>query len=172
MRFICSISKNKFFIATLLAMSLALSACATGPRQAVHSFSFDGWSDKWATQVDLLEYSYGDQYHMVRDKVRPPKERLGQSAGVNGMMPVADFLYVKWRIKATGEILEDRVDLRNRVPFNMNEHGVTFVIDGRQLYVYLVTPRPKNEDAPPILKTYRSWFNVTYEIYPTNTFNQ
>jgi len=163
---------SRLLFLVLLAISLALSACAAGPRQAVHSFSFDGWSDKWATQVDLLEYSYGDQYHMVRDKVRPPKERLGQSAGVNGMMPVADFLYVKWRIKATGEILEDRVDLRNRLPFNMNEQGVTFVIDSKQLYVYLITRTAKRTVDSPPLRTTESRYLVTYEIYPNNTFNQ
>ena len=111
---------------TLLCLALCLTACATGPKQPYHAFSFDGWSDKWATQVDLLEYSYGDQYRMVKDKVRPEKERLGPRSNVNGPMPVGEFLYVKWRIKATGEVLENKVDLRNRLATNMFESQSDF----------------------------------------------
>jgi hypothetical protein len=48
-------------------------------------------------------------------------------------MPIGEFLYVKWRIKATGEVLEDRVDLHPVLPWNMGHHTVTFVIEGRQL---------------------------------------
>jgi hypothetical protein len=162
--------------ALLAALLLALSGCASvspaAPKVVFHSFSFNGkaYADGWADTVDLLEYSYGDQYRMVRDKVEPPRERLGPSSGVSGAMPVGDFLYVKWRIKATAEVVEDRVDLRPLLPRDMTKHGLIFVIDGRQLYVYLITPTPKHEDDPPILKTYRSLFNVTYEIYPTNTY--
>jgi hypothetical protein len=155
-----------------LVTLLALAACATGPAKFYHSFSFDGWFDKWATEVDLLEYSYGDQYRMVQDKVRPENKTLGYGANVNGPMPVGDFLYVKWRIKSTGEVVDNRVDLRNVLPRNMFEHGVTFVIDGEQLYVYLITPQTKQVDAPPLLRTTKSRYNVTYEIYPTNTYKR
>jgi len=158
----------------LVVLLFALSACAgmspAEPKLVNHSFSFDGYSDKWDSQLDLLEYSYGDQYRMVRRRVEPPRERLRPQSGVSGAMPVGEFLYVKWRVKATGEVLEDRVDLRPLLPRDMTEHGLTFVIDGRQLYVYLVTPTPKHEDDPPILKTTRSRYHVTYEIYPTNTY--
>lgn len=170
------VASTRSFVSVLcLALLLALSACTTSPaapKLVVHAFSFDGkpYGDKWADTVDLLEYSYGDQYRMVRDKVEPPKERLGPSSGVNGAIPVGDFLYVKWRIKATGEVLDDRVDLRPLLPKDMTRHRLTFVIDGRQLYVYLVTPTPKRVKTPPILKTTESWFRVTYEIYPDNTY--
>lgn len=171
-------------LATLwLTTLMALSACANGTMQGTasaqpyHAFSFDGWFDKWATQVDLLEYSYGDQYRMVRNSVTDPRsavfkgmDSLPPTTEVNGPMPVGEFLYVKWRIKETGEVLEDKVDLRNRLPANMFEHKLTFVIDGKQLYVYLVTPKPKHKTEPPILKTYLSKYTVTYEIYPHNTY--
>ena len=156
----------------LLASALALVACAGGPKTAFHGFSFDGYFDKWGDTIDLLEYSYGDQYRMVRDKVEPPRERLRPQSGVAGTMPVGDFLYVKWRIKATGEVREDRVDLRPLLPASMEDFSLTFVIDDRQLYVYLVTPKPKHENDPPLLKTTESRYHVTYEIYPSNTFVQ
>ncbi len=158
--------------ALLLASALALIACANGPKTAFHAFSFDGFSDKWDATIDLLEYSYGDQYQMVRRKAEPPLAKLSSSTGVAGTMPVGDFLYVKWRIKATGEVREDRVDLRPLLPASMEDFSLTFVIDDRQLYVYLVTPKPKHENDPPLLRTTKSRYHVTYEIYPSNTFIQ
>ena len=161
----------------LLALLLALGACAAPsdqPKLVFHSFSFDGkrTGDKWGASIDLLEYSYGDQYRMVRDRVEPPRERLGPQSGVSGPMPVGEFLYVKWRIKATGEVCEDRVDLRPLLPADMTNHDLTFVLEGTQLYVYLVTPTPKHPTAPPLLKTSESMFRVTYEIYPTDTYKR
>jgi len=146
---------------------LALAACATGGAKLVpHAFNFHGWNDGWAQTATLLEYSYGDRYAMVRDRSTD-----GHSVGVqwsaNGPMPVGEFLYVKWRLKATGEEVEQRVDLRDRLPRDMTDHELTFVIDGRQLYVYVVTPeRKKAYGEPPVLKTWRSNFAKAYEIYP------
>lgn len=153
-------------LAAALCMAMA-SSCATGPKLVYHSFSFDGRHDGWAEQVDLLEYRYGDQYNLVQDK----NERgLGYGTGVNSDMPVAEFLYVRWRLKATGEVIEDRVDLRQRLPKDMYRQGLTFVIDGRQLYVYIVTRTPITQNLPkPPLRTWRSQYDVAYEIYPTLT---
>ena len=157
-----------------LGLLFALAACATGPRLVSHAFNFDGRNDNWAEQVDLLAYSYGDQYRMVRNSVDAPRSPVfaGLSAlppgtGVNGPMPVGEFLYVKWRLKATGEVFEQRVDLRERLPRDMTDHELTFVIDGRQLYVYVVTPQVQ----PPEVRqrTHRTWlsrYNVAYEVYP------
>jgi len=168
---------TRFTALAVLAVILTLGACATGGRQVLHDFSFDGQYDGWATTVDLLEYSYGDKYFATRnslanreDSLYKGESSLGARKGVSGPMPVGDFMYVKWRIKATGEVLEDRVDLRDRLPRDMKDHGLTFVIDGKQLYLYVVTPEPKRPfDSPPILKTVRSRTYVTYEIYPTLT---
>ena len=72
-------------------------------------------------------------------------------------------------LKATGEVIEERVDLRGRLPQNMRDQEVTFVIDGRQLYVYLVTPTEITENLPKAPKrAWRSRYKVTYEVYPTN----
>ena len=154
----------------LIALTLFLGACAAvGPREPNHSFSYDGWFDGWAKQVDLLEYRYGDKERMTSSAIKPGEVSLNRQAIISGSMPIGEFLYVKWRIQETGEVLEDRVDLRQLLPWNMDKHKVTFVIDGRQLYVYLVTNQPKPYKSPPILKTYLSDSTVTYEIYPNNT---
>lgn len=164
---------DTIFVATLLF----LCGCVSGSRLVHHQFTFDGRNDGWAAKIDLLEYSYGDKYRQVRDSLEHRDDSLykgssslSPSKGVGGPMPVGEFMYVKWRIKATGEVFEDRVDLRNRLPRDMKNQGLTFVIDGRQLYLYVVTTEPKRPfDSPPILKTVESRTYVTYEIYPSLT---
>lgn len=156
----------------LLALAGVLWGCAGMggmPQQPDHSFSFDGQFDGWAKQVDLLEYRYGSPARTTGDSVKPGSTSLGYRSPVISAMPAGEFLFVKWRIKATGEVLEDRVDLRPLLPRSMDKQTVTFVIDGRQLYIYLVTGTLKPYMAPPILKTYLSKSTVTFEIYPRNT---
>ena len=170
--------KTVFLITSLLA----LTACSTGANSfanasqkivSYHFFSYDGIYDtpESAKQVDLLEYSYGDELRKTHDLVKYGKESLPSGAGFGVNMPAGEFLYVKWRIKATGEEVEYKVDLRDLIPKNMFDLRITFVIDGKQLYVYLVTRLAKPKDAP-ILKTSWSRNNLTYEIYPNNTYKK
>ena len=151
-----------------LCLSMVLAACAGvgGPKMVNHAFNFDGWNDGWQSTAELLEYAYGDQYAQVRRKAQNGYS-AGVSAGVNGAMPVGEFLYVKWRLKATGEVLEERVDLRDRLPRDMTDHELTFVIDGRQLYVYVITPQRQTTNLKQ--RPHRTWlssYNVAYEIFP------
>jgi hypothetical protein len=153
--------------------ALALQGCTgSGQRQVFHSFNFDGLNDGWysgpQSNVQLQEYSYGDQYRMVRDKVKAGDEFLPPTTSVSGPMPIGEFLYVRWRLKDSGEMIEHRVDLRDRLPWDMRNKEVTFVIDGKQLYVYLVTDQGKEYGTPPVLKTWISKQYVTYEIYPSS----
>lgn len=152
----------------LAGLLLALTGCASGQGAKLvnHSFNFNGRNDGWQQSIDLLEYSYGDQYVMVRRKAAEG-DTLGPQAGVSGPMPVGDFLYVRWRLKSSGEQVEQRVDLRDRLPRDMTDHELTFVVEGRQLFVYVVTPeRKKAYGEPPVLRTWRSNFAKAYEIYP------
>lgn len=152
----------------LAGLLFTLAGCATGQSAKLvnHSFNFDGSYDGWKQSVDLLEYSYGDQYLMVRRKAADG-DTLGPQASVSGPMPVGDFLYVRWRLKSSGELVEQRVDLRDRLPKDMTGHELTFVLEGRQLFVFVVTPeRKKAYGEPPVLKTWHSNFAKTYEIYP------
>lgn len=61
---------------------------------------------------------------------------------VAGVMVVGKDLYVKWRIKSTGQILEDTVDLRSRLPLSINKHQLRFIIEDKQLFVYLISYEP------------------------------
>lgn len=127
-----------------LLASLFLGACASSQKAANHSFSFD--TRGAVPAVEVLNYRYGDS---DMTGTRPPKwaleeGRIGQQAGVYGRMRPADTLYVKWRIKSTGQVFEDSVDLRHRLPNDMTDKIVYFDIKGPQLFVYVVSP----EDYP------------------------
>lgn len=59
-----------------------------------------------------------------------------------------DFLYVKWRNERTGQVYEDTVDLRQRLPADIAKHRIHFIIKGPQLYVYLISPEPRPPNMP------------------------
>jgi hypothetical protein len=164
----------RWLLAVCVGLFLVACAGVGGPKLVVHAFNFDGRHDGWADQVDLLAFSYGDQYRMTQNSVERPRSEVfrGRSSlpaaeGVNGLMPIGEFLSVKWRLKASGEVVEERVDLRDRLPRDMTNHQLTFVIDGRQLYVYVVTPRVQAVNVKQ--RTHRTWlsrYNATFEIFP------
>ena len=156
----------------ILMVLLGSSGCATSPRGSYHTFSIDGAYDDWSETIDLLEYDYGGEHSMVRAKGKTETDTVSTGRSINATMPNGEYLYAKWRIKSTGEVVEKRADLRGRLPDNMFDHGITFVIDGRQLYVFLITPTKKIYRTPPILRTHLSKSYVSYEIYPNNTFKK
>lgn len=155
---------NAFAKFLLTLMLVFLTSCAIAPRETYHGFSFDGWLDQWASGVDLLAYSYGDRYHMVRRSVPPDRESLGMSAGVYGLMPVGDFIYVKWRDKVSRMVYEVHVNLKGKLPDDMYGHRLTFVIIKNQLHVYLLTDKI-NFKGYKDLPTYLSRNYVGYEIF-------
>ena len=132
--------------ANLLRCSAALAllsilACTSGPKVVDHAFSFDVYAD--SPDVELLDYRYGESalpgtsnQPNLRDKGQAPLR-----ISVNGPMRQAESLYVKWRVKATRQVYEETVDLRHRLPMDITDHRIYFVIKGTQLYVYLVPPK-------------------------------
>lgn len=122
-----------------------ITACSEEKRFAFHGVDYYQAVDM--PQVDILDCLYGDGLGAhTRQEVESGKARRGENCGTAGNMPIGDFLYVKWRDKATGRVYEDRVDLRQRLPSpkEMHDTTVTFLIDENQLYVYLV-PRYDTE---------------------------
>ena len=116
------------------------SACGSDqPRFAFHGLSYNQAVDM--PQVDILDCLYGDGLGAhTRHEVETGKARRGECGNMAGDMPIGDFLYVKWRDKATSKEYEDRVDLRKRLPPPTEMHRTTiyFLIDENQLYVYLI----------------------------------
>ncbi|WP_066732959.1 hypothetical protein [Cupriavidus sp. D384] len=140
-----------FFLMVMLA-SLSLAACVSTQRTAAHAFSFD--TRRAIPAVEVLDFRYGDSsmpgVHPEEWELK--QGRIGQMTNVNGSMLVGDTLYVKWRIKDTGEVLQDYVDLRHRLPSDMKDKRVAFYIVDRQLYVYVADqkflPVGASEAAP------------------------
>ncbi len=83
-------------------------------------------------------------------------------------MILGESLYVKWRIKSTGEVFEDTVDLKSRLPRDVTSYRIYFVIDVRQLRVYLVSPILRPPDFPITGPTKYQYYKV-YSIYPNST---
>lgn len=124
----------------LLTIVCALSACASDPRVIEHAFGFDARWD--SPDVEVLDFRYGDS---KLPGVRNPdwvlaKGESFQTANTNGPMLVGDSLYVKWRIRSSGDVYQDTVDLRHRLPMDIKDHRIYFIAKGPQLYVYLISP--------------------------------
>ena len=152
----------------VLGLGLVGVSCANGPTLVDHSFGFDVLAD--SPDAQLLDYRYGTS---KQPGARPPEwalreGKVRQQAGVTGEMVLGDSLYVKWRIKSTGEVLEDTVDLNTRLPNDITDHKVYFVIHGREIHVYLVSPDLRPPGHPVVGPKKYQYFKV-YQIYPTST---
>ena len=129
--------------------AFAIAACSATQGIVMHAFGFDAIQD--SPDIEVLDYRYGDS---KQPGARPPvwairENRVSQGTGTTGEMLKGDELYVKWRIRSTGSVYEDTVDLRSRLPANIENHRIYFIIKDTQLYVYLITPERRSPDTPP-----------------------
>lgn len=135
-------------IVAALVTLFMVAACAAQPQVVDHTFSYSTLRDDQDGEV--LDYRYGDSNLPVRaPEWRVKQGNVSQGTNVTGRMKRGDFLYVKWRNKGTGKIYEDTVDLRNRLPADIEGHRVHFMIRGSQLYVYLISPHDRPPSIPP-----------------------
>lgn len=134
------------WLALGLFVTCMLSGCAMADTP-MHSFSFDA---KESPEAQILDYEYGDsKLHGTRPEPYLLQEgRPPQMANTYGAMQRGEFLWVKWQIKRTGQIYEDRVDLRNHLPADLTGYRIHFVVNGPQLYVYLISPEKISGHCP------------------------
>jgi len=124
-----------------------------------------------ARETELLDCKYGE----ANVGLGP-----GKCFNGGGRMPLPDFLYVKWRDRATKEVYEERVDLKRRLPSPRKMDGATvyWLIDDNQLYIYLIpdggdSSRPSTirnrrlPDQPPNGPTQYDHLDVK-TLYPDN----
>jgi hypothetical protein len=133
---------HSWLLLLLLLTLVWITACASEPRLVDHGFKFDARWD--SPDAEVLNYRYGNS---IAPGARVPDYalrdgKINQSASISGAFPLEDSLYVKWRIKATGTIYEDTVDLKNRLPSDITGQRIYFIIEGAQLYVYLISLDP------------------------------
>ena len=153
-----------------MAVILVVTGCAAVPTEQLHSFAFDVRTEN--TDIEVLDYRYGEV------KIGPTQANhysvasglVQYQAGVTGYMPRGKRLYVKWRIRATGEVREDTVDLESRLPSDISNRIITFNFKEGRLFVYLVTrevlPLGQKSNGPGIYDIYK-----THTIYPDSHFN-
>ena len=143
-----------------------------------HGFEFNAHLD--SPDVEVLNYEYSTRKPSRDQLLGVGGNGVPQASHISGGFPRGDFVYMKWRIRSTGEVFEDRVDLRERLPANISNQRIYCVLDGAQLYV-LLTPtvyyRQKvsteemtkvRTEANTPLKRFLAW-NLLYrvkQIYP------
>jgi hypothetical protein len=138
---------TRFFQTVLFIVLLALAACASRGDVVRHGFGFDFIDD--SPEAVLLDYRYGQSRNPVRNPVAMANRgESNQGNGVFGEMLRGDELYVKWRLKETGQVFEDTVDLKSRLPADIENCDVYFLVRGSQLYVYLITPQKREKGEP------------------------
>ena len=160
-------------LVSLLLLGVALLySCATGEKAYLHAFGFDALSD--SPEIDILDYRYGDctRFGTCATRYRVEKGDVFRQWGTFGPYPRGKSLYVKWRIKETGKICEDTVDLDKRMPEDITMHRIRFVIRNDQLFVFFVPP-PGDWHGPylrdPVTERQSEWLrkHIIYPDYPT-----
>ncbi len=169
--------------AAVLLLSV-LTACATPQLlsgHALHNFSFDASRESTGTVVLFYRYGSANEYGLQTEQEDLPQGKSRQGVSVTGDMPVGKDLYVKWRDEATGKVYEETVDLKSRLPFSMDKQQLHFIIEGAQLFVYVISYEPvrdvmSSEEAARIRSTHKTLRqkvfsfklrNRVIQIYPT-----
>jgi hypothetical protein len=156
------------FIAALLLAVTAVGCVASSasPRLVDHGFAFDARLD--SPGVTVLNYSYSAR---LAPEWALKEGRSPQFDNASLAMPVGDNLYVKWRINATGEVLEQTVDLRDRLPRDMTNHKIYFLIKQRELLIYVISPEKRPPDWPKYEPP--GWIHrKVYVVYPMSTLDR
>src|SRR5438128_1525557 len=108
-------AKNMIRGLTMFSALVALVACASTGEIVEHSFAFNAALD--SPDVEVMDYRYGEskQPGARNDHEQRDQGKSAQATGITGPMRRGDSLYVKWRMKSTGAVYEDTVDLRHRL---------------------------------------------------------
>jgi hypothetical protein len=130
---------RRLFSIFLLSLVMSTQHACSEDRMVFHSLGYQYNLDSPGTE--LIDCLYGEMLGKhTRHEVETGQARRGECFKGGGTMPMGDFLYVKWRDKATGKEYEDRVDLKSRLPSPKDMFGQTvyFLVDDNQLFVYLI----------------------------------
>lgn len=161
----------RIFVCVAVAIACCLAGCAVVTTNVAtigkpfHEFSFNLLKD--SPYTDVLDYRYGGNgsCEVCANPRRVFQGELFHQTGVGTWMSKGEYLYVKWRDNRTGDVYEDRVDLRSRLPKKMDQKTVYFVPKGAVLYVYVIWPIDGHQYPPGELE--HSYIGRKYvRIYP------
>lgn len=133
---------------------------------AVHAFAFDAVRDSSDDEVLEFRYGAGQKVSTSSDVNIRQFGRSPQRASVSGDMPVGDTLYVKWRVKADGQVSEDTVNLKPLLPPLMDDKEIYFVVRGAALSVFLTDLKRRRSVTEPIVGPFKTQLYLTRQIYP------
>ena len=165
----------KIFIAriTILILVISLTACAQGSgtpqyttkwgQQVVfHSFEFDAQRD--SKDIEVLDYMYktANENIVGNPWERRQEGRSNQTTGQTGVMTVGETLYVKWKIKSTGEVIEKSIDLKPILPASMKDKKLFFILEKQNIFVYTISHQPVRENFTP-----QEWQEIDKNLYGT-----
>ncbi len=150
------------FLALIFSTELLVGCAHMGTSES-YTLNFDTFAD--SPDIEVLDYQYGTN-GMTR-ATDWQKKNLGTIQGGYVTSPFSQRgpLYVKWRVKSTGAVYEDTVDLTNRLPYSMKDKTLVFVVSVPQLYVYLVLPENRPSTSPPNGPS-RFHYEKVITIYP------
>jgi hypothetical protein len=101
-----------------------------------HGFEFNAHTD--SLDIEILNYEYSTRKPDRDQLLGVGGNRVPQGSHISGGFPRGDFVYMKWRVRSTGQVFEDRVDLRTRITGSIKDKKIYCVIDGGQLYILLI----------------------------------
>ena len=98
---------SKLLKPLILLSVLLLTACAAqqpiGPQLVDHAFGFDARVDSKDSEVLAFKYGLGGTPQIQAPFWKDPTDAR-QFTNINGVMPLGETLYVKWRTKSTNEV--------------------------------------------------------------------
>lgn len=138
-----------FTFASCSSQPASVISHGTKPERVDYAFAFNVRDmrdveilDYWL-KTERPDYTFTPNfYHTKKGK------EIIQAEGTNGRFAKPTMLYVKWRIKSTGQEYQDTVNVRQRLPKDIAGSTFTFLIDGAQLNVYLATRELRPKDWP------------------------
>ena len=89
---------------------------------------------------------------------------------MTGELPVGADFYAKRRVASTGQIVEDTVNLKSRLPLYMHKQEIRPIIEGSQLYIYLISYDPVRDvmsmdEAERIRATHTTKREQAFDLY-------
>ena len=152
---------NKAKLLMLVMGTCMLMACGHGMtigeqwgKVVNHGFEFNAATD--SDDIEVLNYEYSKRKPSRDQLLGVGGNRIAQASHIYGGFPVGDFIYMKWRIRSTGEVFEDRVNLRGRLPSDITDQQIYCVIDGKLLYVFLISSETRKKISKDELDKYEN----------------
>jgi hypothetical protein len=147
--------------------------CAVGPKKALHGFSYDAVFEMENVEIVDLRYGSGPSFP-PRTRCVPVREdgaKCIQRMAATLLPEVAETLWVKWKLKSSGEVFEDTISLTKWHPYISDGMNIFFVIREKQLSLYLDTRQPRPAGWPRYPNVRQDYFKV-YQLYPTSNLDK